>query len=184
MNLTMAGAAFLLLCAGPTRVEAQDVASSFDQLSVLVKPGDKVTVVDGTGNKTDGRIGALSRERLTLVTPAGPREFGEVDVAMIRQRRDDSLKNGAIIGAVAGTAYYITLAAIFSRYSDGGDMIVSTAVIGGVMFAGLGAAAGVGIDALITRRQVIYRKAPGEKTVSVSPLLGHGRRGAAVTVRF
>jgi hypothetical protein len=184
MNLTMAGAAFLLLCAGATRVDAQDVASSFDQLAVLVKPGDKVTVVDGTGNKTDGRIGALSRERLTLVTPAGPRELGEADVAVVRQRRDDSLKNGAIIGAVAGTAYYITMAAIFSRYSDGGDIIVSTAVTGGVLFAAMGAAAGAGVDALITRRQVIYRKAPSDKRVSVSPLIGHGHRGAAVTVRF
>ena len=39
--LTTGGAVFLLLCAGGTRVEAQGVASSFDQLAVLVKPGDK-----------------------------------------------------------------------------------------------------------------------------------------------
>jgi hypothetical protein len=42
----------------------------------------------------------------------------------------------------------------------------------------------VGIDALITRRQVIYQKPAGETRVSVSPLFGHGRRGAAVTVTF
>jgi hypothetical protein len=184
MNLTRVGAALLFLCGGAARVEAQDVASSFDQLSVLVKPGDNITVVDTAGKKTDGRIGTLSRERLMLVTPAGPRELSEADVAMIRQRRDDSLRNGAIIGAAAGTAYYVTLMAIFSRISDGGDMIVSSAVIGGVLFAGLGAAAGVGIDALITRRQVIYRSAPGQKRVSVSPVFGHGKRGAAVTLTF
>ena len=44
--------------------------------------------------------------------------------------------------------------------------------------------AGVGIDALITRRQMFYRKPAGENRVSVSPLFGHGRRGAAVTVKF
>jgi translation initiation factor IF-1 len=44
-NLTMGGAVFLLLCADGTRVEAQRIASSFDQLFVLVKPGDKVSVV-------------------------------------------------------------------------------------------------------------------------------------------
>ena len=55
-----------------------------------------------------------------------------------------------------------------------------------MLFAGMGAAAGVGIDALITRRQVIYQKAAGEneKRISISPLFSRGRRGAAVTVTF
>lgn len=181
--LTIGGALFLLLCAGGTRVEAQGVASSFDQLGVLVKPGDKITIVDVAGREADGRIEKLSRETLTLVTEAGPRQFREVEVARIRQRRGDSLKTGAIIGAVAGTAYFLTMMAILGD-SDGGEVIVSRAVVGGVMFAGMGAAAGVGIDALIARRQVIYQKPASENRFSVSPLFGHGRRGAAVTVTF
>jgi hypothetical protein len=182
-HLTIGGVMFLLLCAGGTRVEAQEVASSFDQLAVLVKPGDKITVVDVTGRETKGQIGKLSRDALILVTSAGPRQLGEVDVATISQRRGDSLKNGAIIGAVAGTAYFVTMVALLSD-SDGGDVIIGTAIAGGVLFAGMGAAAGVGIDALITRRQVIYQKPAGRSRVSVSPLFGHRRRGAAVTVRF
>lgn len=182
-SLSIGGAVFLLLCAGGTRVEAQNVASTFDQLGVLVKPGDKISVVDVTGREANGRIGKLSRDTLVLVTEAGPRQFGELEIEKIRQRRDDSLLNGAIIGAVAGTAYVVTALALL-RDSDGGDVIVSTAIAGGVLFAGLGAAAGVGIDALITRKQVIYQKPASENRVSVSPLFGHGRRGAAVTVRF
>jgi hypothetical protein len=181
--LTVAGAVCLLLWAGGARVEAQGVATSFDQLSVLVKSGDKITVVEVSGREAEGRIGKLSRDTLTLATPAGPRELGEVDVAEIRQRRDDSLKNGAIIGAVAGTTYFVTMAALLSD-SDGGDVIIGTAVAGGVLFAGLGAAAGVGIDALIARKQVIYRKSSRETRVSVSPLFGRGRRGAAVSETF
>src|SRR5262245_40759034 len=184
MNLTMwGGAVLLLLSVGAARVGAQGVASSFDQLAVLVNPGDKITVVDVTGKEAKGRIEKLSRDKLTLVTTAGSWELGEADVALIRQRRDDSLKNGAVIGAVAGTVYYATLAALFWS-SDGGDVIVSTVVRGGVTAAGLGAAAGVGIDALVRSLQVIYRKAPGENSVSVAPLLGHGHRGAAITVKF
>ena len=181
--LTIGSAVFLLLCSGGDRVEAQGVASSFDQLGVLVKPGDKISVVDITGREAEGRIGTLSRDTLTLFTEAGPRQFGEVEVAKIRQRRGDSLQNGAIIGAVAGAAYVVTALALLGD-SDGGDVIVVTAVAGGVLFAGMGAAAGVGIDALITRRQVIYQKPAGEKRVSVSPLFSRGRRGAAVTVTF
>jgi len=177
------GVVFALLCVGAPRVEAQGVASSFDQLGVLVKPGDKITVVDVTGREAEGRLEKLSRDRLTLVTAAGPRDLGEVDVALIRQRRGDSLTNGAIIGAVAGTAYFLTLAAILSD-TDGGDVIVGTAIAGGVLAAGMGAAAGVGIDALITHRQVIYRKPTGGNRVSVSPVFGQRRRGAAITVKF
>jgi hypothetical protein len=182
-HLTIDGVVFLLLCAGGTSVDAQEVASSFDQLAVLVKPGDKITVVDVTGRETRGRIGKLSRDVLILVTSAGPRQLGEVDVATISQCRGDSLKNGAIIGAAAGTAYFATAAALLVG-SDDGEVIIPTAIAGGVFFAGMGAAAGVGIDALISRRQVIYQKPAGRSRVSVSPMFGHGRRGAAVTVKF
>jgi hypothetical protein len=181
--LAIGGAVFLLLCVGGNPVEAQGVASSFDQLTVLVKPGDKISVVDVTGRKSNGRIGTMSRDALTLVTEGVPRRLGEGDVAQIRQRRDDSLKNGAIIGAVAGAAYFVTAAALLQD-SDGGDVIVGTAIAGGVLFAGMGAAAGVGIDALIARRQVIYQKPGGGSRVSVAPLFGPGRRGAAVSVMF
>ena len=167
---------------GGTRVEAQEVASSFDQLTVLVKPGDQITVVDVSGRKTKGRIGKLSRDELILVNSAGPRRLGEVDVATISQRRDDSLMNGAIIGAVAGTAYFVTGVVLLSD-SDGGDVIIPTLIAWGVVTAGIGAAAGVGIDALISRRHVIYQK-PARSRVSVSPVFGRGRRGAAVTVTF
>jgi hypothetical protein len=182
-RLTMAGAVCVLLCAGGTRVGAQSAASSFEQLAVQVKPGDKITVVDATGSEASGRIGSLSRDILTLTTPAGRRDLGEVDVVEIRQRRDDSLKNGAIIGAVAGTAYYVSMAALL-RDSDGGDVIIGTAIAGGVLFAGMGAAAGLGIDALITHKRVIYRKSGGDTRIRVSPLIGRGSRGAAVTFKF
>jgi hypothetical protein len=172
---------FLLLCAAGPRVEAQEVASSFDQLAVLVKPGDTITVVDLTETETKGRIGKLSRDALILVTSAGPRQLGETDVATISQRRGDSLRNGAIIGAVAGTAYFVTMATLL-RDADGGEVIIPTAIAGGVLFAGLGAAAGVGIDALIARRQVIYQKSASRSRVSVSPMFGQRRWGAVVTV--
>jgi hypothetical protein len=183
-HLAVMGAVVLLLGLGGTRTYAQGVATSFDQLSVLVKPGDKITVVDPAGREAEGRIGSLSRDRLTLITPAGPLDLGEPDVAQIRQRRGDSLQNGAIIGAAAGAGYGLAMLAVSASISDGGDLIPSSVVTGMVLFTGLGAAAGVGIDALITRRQVIYRARPGEPRFSVSPVLGGGRRGATVTVRF
>jgi hypothetical protein len=183
-HLTMGAGVCLLLCAGATRVEGQGVASSFDQLTVLVKPGDKVTVVEVTGRESSGRIGTLSRDALILVTSDGPRQLSEVEVASISQRRGDSLKNGAIIGAVAGAGYFLTAVAIFSTIEDDGDIIMPAAVVSGLTCAGLGAAIGVGIDALISRRQAIFQKPAGGSRISASPVLGRGRRGMAVTVEF
>jgi hypothetical protein len=184
IRTTIGGAVFLLLCAGATRVDAQRVASSFDQLSVLVKPGDKISIVDMTGREAEGRIGKLSGDELTLVTTAGARQLGERDVAKIRQRRSDSLQNGAIIGAAAGAGYGLAVLALLASMDDGGGPIPIGVVTGMVVFTGIGAAAGAGIDALITRRQVIYEKPGGGGQVSISPLFLDGRRGVAVSVKF
>jgi hypothetical protein len=181
--LTIGWAVFILLSAGTAGVEAQAIATSFDQLAVVVTAGDKVSVIDDTGGETEGRIGAVSRDALTLMTAAGPRVLGVAEVVRVRQRRSDSLMNGLIIGAIAGTAYFATAAALL-KDSDGGDVIVSTAVLGGVLFAGAGAAAGAGIDALIARRQVIYEKPASGSRVSVAPIVGRGRRGVSLSVRF
>ena len=182
-TLTIGGAVFLLLCTG-ARLEAQSVASSFDQLSVLVKPGDKIRIVDAAGAEADGRIGMLSRDTLTLVTRAGPRQLGENDVAQISQRRGDSLQNGALIGAAAGVGYGLALLTFAAALSDGGDVIPASVVTGMVVFTGMGAAAGAGIDALIARRQVIYRKPGSPGRIKVTALFGPGRRGAAITLQF
>ena len=85
---------------------AQGQAASFDQLSVLVRPGDKVTVTPTTGAPFSGRIASLSASELTLRVGKELRDLRELDVATVRHRRDDSLANGAAwglgIGAAAG----------------------------------------------------------------------------------
>ena len=74
-----------------------------------------------TGREAEGRIGTLSRDTLTLVTTAGPRQLGEANVAKIRQRRSDSLQNGAIIGAAAGAAYGLALLALAGAWMTAAD---------------------------------------------------------------
>lgn len=52
-------------------------------------------------------------------------------------------------------------------------------------YGALGVGVGVGVDALITRRRVIYeRPATRAGKVSVSPLLGNKRQGVLVTMDF
>ena len=63
----------LLLTAAVPQVEAQELASWFDQLLVLVKPGDTVSVTDGTGRETGGTISALSSSSLELTVDGSRR---------------------------------------------------------------------------------------------------------------
>ena len=70
-------AVFLLVIATAPMVEAQVLASSFNQLQVLVKPGDTVRVTDGTGVEVRGTIGALSPSSLEMVIEGNRRIFAE-----------------------------------------------------------------------------------------------------------
>ena len=89
-----------VIALNPT-IHAQGQAASFDQLSVLVRPGDKVTVTPTTGAPFSGRIASLSGSRLTLRVGKELRELQELDVATVRHRRPDSLKNGALGGSAS-----------------------------------------------------------------------------------
>ena len=100
----------------------------------------------------------------------------------ISQRRQDSLADGALWGLVGGAGAFATLAALYCAEDDCNfDPTLFGAV---AVYAGLGAAVGVGVDALITRRQVIYERPGGASALSLAPILSHGRRGVALSVRF
>ena len=88
---------FLLLVA-PSPSSAQRVATSFDQLQVLIEPGDKITVRDSSGNETTGKLESLSAHGLTLMSQGKQREWADAEVSRIFQRKQDSLLNGALWG--------------------------------------------------------------------------------------
>src|SRR5262245_60973119 len=92
----------LLLILSGTAGEAQELAGSFDQLRVLVKTGDRIVVTDDGGLEIRGTITALSRSALVLAVDGTRRTFGDGEIAAIRQRRPDSLANGAKWGFVVG----------------------------------------------------------------------------------
>jgi hypothetical protein len=150
-----AGVALLssFICGIAPAAGAQELAGSFDQLRVLVKPGDRITVAEPDGRVTTGRISDVSASSLALLVDGSRREFREPDVDTIRRRGDDT-------GA--------------------GMVILVTSVYGG-----LGAAIGVGVDALIRSERVIYaRRAAAGRAVKIAPFVAAGRKGAAVSVGF
>jgi len=171
--------AFGVLLASSSAAAAQGVARSFEQLQLLVRDGDTVTVREESGAETTGRITGLSTEGLTLIAQGEGREFREADVTVIRQRRSDSLRNGALWGLLVGGAASAVPAAILCRDRDCG-----VGMVWGVPFyAGLGAGIGVGVDAMIAGLQDVYRR-PSSARLTLAPMLDRGQRGLLVAWRF
>jgi hypothetical protein len=89
------------------------------------------------------------------------RDFNESDVMLIRQRRGDSLSNGAWwgFGIGAGLAVAVLLAYTACDLCDG-ELGPGEAAAAISVYGAMGAGVGVGVDALIRRPQTIYRR-PG-----------------------
>jgi hypothetical protein len=161
--------------------EAQGISNSFTELRLLVRPGDTVTIIDATGKQTTARILDLSFTSLVLQVQGVRQEVLEAEVTTILQRRQDSLGNGALWGlSIGGAVGVVAVLALTDAYSEGGGAL---ALAAGLVYAGLGAGVGVGMDAMVTKRQVIYQR-PGSARLSIAPILGRDRAGARVSWRF
>lgn len=71
--------------AAAAMADAQGIATSFNELRFLVKPGDTIRVTSTGGAELTGRLVDLSSASLVLATGNDSREWQESDVARIRQ---------------------------------------------------------------------------------------------------
>lgn len=179
--LTRSAALLLGIAVMPAVASAQGIAKTLDELRLLTRVGETVTVTDTAGREAGGRITSLSADAIVLRVNGQPREWKEGDIATIRQRKSDSLGNGALWGLGIGAG--LAAVAIASSDLESGDE--GWVVLGMAVYGGIGAAIGVGVDALITRPHVIYEK-PGTATARwrVAPIVSRTRQGARLMVRF
>jgi len=138
-------AAVVLTAGGATAQEAppRDLARVYVQLA------------DG-GDEIDGHLVSLGPSQITLLVD-GVRRDVSIDSVMKVQTRGDSVKNGALIGALISA---VSFALVASEY---GDAVLPGALVGTAAWAAIGA----GVDALIPGRTTIYRKT-GSDAVSAS----------------
>jgi len=180
--LTVAAFVLGIILVSASHVVGQ-TAQSFEQLRILVKAGDVVSVTDAGGTTSTGQVVELSSSSLRLRMGSLTRELLQADVRKIDQRRRDSLGNGALIGFLVGGGVAAT--AVLASCGDDRSFVnlcegaVPLAVVG--LWGGLGAGIGIGVDALIVRSQTIYR-APVLAGIRISPLLSAGRRGVVVSL--
>ena len=173
-----------LLHASRVAADAQEIAGSFDQLRVLVKAGDRITVTDDAGREMTGRIAELSPSSLALVVGEQRRDLQATEIDTIRQRRGDSLANGAKWGFGVGASLgFMTAMAIANEEGVGDDAAI--VVIATLFYGAVGAGIGVGVDAMNSAEQVIYvRRAVSAHRLTVRPVLTRQRQGAMVVIGF
>ena len=154
----------------------------------LSREGQKVSVTDDQGREFKGRINALTDDSLSLLGATTSTDIPYDQIVRI-DRPHDGLGNGALIGFGVGAA--LGFAAVVSEDTrscdpdilfdcsdpNPGGYAALTAIAGG-----LGAAIGVGIDALVHRNAALYRR--GTTRISLAPTLGHGKRAAVLSVSW
>lgn len=183
MSGRVAIAVVLTWLAATPAARAQELAGTFDQLRVLVARGDTVTLTDTAGREVTGTVVNLSAAALALRIGNRQQEFPAGEVDTIRQRRQDSLENGAKAGFATGFVLGLISGLTVAAAHD--EVGVGTAVIIATFYGGLGAGIGVGLDAMVKGNQVIYAKAAtSASSVTVAPVVSRGRRAIQVSIGF
>lgn len=161
-------AAMLLLASiVPMTAAAQERTPTYKGLRVNELP--LAYVLDDTGVETKGKLLNLDTGSVVLLIDGSERRFDLTKVRRI-SRRGDSLKNGAIAGAVIGVVLGSLSAGVADcpGASDGCPGFRVFAVTMGTAFY---SAIGVGIDAAVQGRTVLYQAAP-------APVSAQNRRAA------
>lgn len=172
--------AFMLPLVGllPAGARAQGVARDFEGLQGRVLLGETVKVVDHSGAATRGKLLKLTDTELTVRTAEQEQTIQAGEIVEVKARRSGPLWNGAVIGAAA---VLIPSAIAISKYDCNG----CTGPV--LLWAGIGAAAGVGIDALVKGDVTVMKRsaATGAKSgFTVAPILQRERRGVLCSISF
>ena len=167
------GVALALL--SPAATTAQAIATSLQQLQGLGS-ARTVTLADRNGHEFRGTIAEVSESCLCLQMRREVRCFDAVDIDSVRVRKEDSLANGALIGAAVGSGLS-SLIFLDNECRDDPSCYAGVAFYGGI-----GAAAGLIVDALIHRNLVVYA-APSRRgpSLAMGPI---GLKGVRLTVMF
>ena len=144
----------LFCCAAAAPASAQ---ATFGQVRAEGTP--TVVVTDRNGVESEGRLVTFSESEITIRAGAVTRMFPAAEVSLI-ERKGDSLKNGAIIGAIVG----IVASGLSASEVCAGRTTKRSCVGQGAAYVIIGtafyAAVGAGIDALIPGRTRIWPARP------------------------
>lgn len=174
------GALVLALAA---TVQAQELASNFDQLRVLVKPGDVIHIRDNNGQNVGGRLVDLSPDALRLLVNGSTREFNASDVDVVTAARHGNTANGAKYGLATGAGVGTLI--MFLAFDHCNNQCVPYLLTGALVYGGIGAGLGAGFSAMSTSQRVIFaRPAAQHARMTIAPVVDRTHAGAMLNVRW
>jgi len=157
---------------------AQTSVASLEDLQALGS-AKTVTVIDTHAQKFQGTIADASESVLWLRIGNQIRRFQAAEIRTVNVRKEDSLKNGALLGAAVSGG----LSSLMFLDNECRDDPVCYKALG--VYTAAGALVGLAIDAMIHGTTVVYRaRSQPPHLVSVVPIAGGGRRGVELTIRF
>jgi len=175
-NALRVSVASLLLASLPVSDVRAQPTRALGELRREVKPGDTLRVHHRDGSRTTGDFISVDADRLTLAVDGRLVTIADADIREVAIT-SDGLKNGALIGLVAGAGFGFMASNAMAGSS--GDSLADAAtagdvaLIGAAIFAAAGTGIGIGIDALVRRYRVLYA-APVQVTPVVVPGVGYG----------
>lgn len=168
------------------RTEAQTATESFGELQRHVRADDTIVVADHNGREVKGKLFDLSDGSLTLLTPGrttGQRRYLPEDI--IRITRQDSVRNGAAIGAGVAVGGFVGIAVLSGRLPMIGcgarEPGASILACLGLIAVG-GAATGALVDSSMSR--TVYSRRVGRTALKISPALNPDRAGFRLSLAF
>jgi hypothetical protein len=174
----------IVLLLVPAAGRAQE---AFTPLESGLKVGQKVAVTaDGRKEVVKGKITRLDEASIALHDGRLLHELRAADIWRI-ERPKDRIWNG--VGYGFGVGFAAGFIAVMADPCHPGEWCIlsgpSAAAGVGVLAGGVGAGIGALTDALTSDRRVVFERSTRSGTsASILPIVGHGRRGVRVSVRF
>lgn len=175
------GLALLLFfnASAATLASGQLPAATEEHLEAALTPGLTAWITDATGREERIRIVAVSNGIVTIASDGSTRRLRTSEVVRVQVRHSDSVLNGALIGAGAAVAAGLFLCTLTESWENCRDDVGPM-----LRIAGIGAGAGIAVDALIRGRRTIYPAPAGSLGFQVAPILSRRATGFRVSVSF
>ena len=167
----------LLLCLVGTASTAS--AQTPPTLESALVPGKTVWITDTNGREEKARVVSLTGDILTTAVGDEMRRLSASEVTRVRQRRHDSVLNGALIGAGVLVTTGLVMCNLMEPWENCRDDVGPMLTLGAV-----GAGIGAAIDALIRGRETTYDTTAGAARLRVAPVLAARTKGVRFTVAF
>jgi hypothetical protein len=158
---------------------AQSSPAVAPDLEALLTPGMNVWITDSSGREENSQILGVSGDVVTTSSSGSTRRLRTSEVVRVRVRRNDSVLNGALIGAGAAVATGLFLCNLTEPWENCRDDVGPMVRIGAV-----GAGIGIGVDALIRGRKIIYEATPRAPRLDVMPFVGRHAGGLQLSLSF